>query len=128
MLNQCNFIGRLGRDVEVRYTQNGKAVANFSIACTEKRKDQEFTEWINIVAWDKLAEISEKYLSKGSLVYVSGKYQTRKWQDNDGKDRYATEIVIHDMKMLSPRGQQDGGGRGDGGGYESPPMESDIPF
>ena len=73
MLNQCNFIGRLGRDPEIRYTQNGKTVVTFSIACSEKRNGQEFTEWVNIVTWDKLAEICHQYLTKGQLVYIGGR-------------------------------------------------------
>lgn len=109
MLNQCNFIGRLGRDVEIRYTQAGKAVGSFSIACSEKRGDQESTEWVNVVVWDKLAEICGEYLSKGSLVFISGRMQTRKWQDQGGADRYTTEIVAREMKMLSAKGAAGGG-------------------
>lgn len=106
MLNQCNFIGRLGQDPEVRYTQDQKAIANISIGCSEKWKDksgqqQERTEWVRCSAFGKLAEIMGEYLRKGSLVYVSGKMQTRKWQDQQGQDRYTTEIVISEMKMLS---------------------------
>ena len=84
MINQCNFIGRLGRDPETRYTQSGKAVASFSLACSEKRGGEESTEWINVVAWEKLAEICGQYLTKGSLVFISGRMQTRKWQDKEG--------------------------------------------
>ena len=132
MINQCNFIGRLGRDPEIRYTQSGKAVASFSIACSEKRGGEETTEWVNVVAWEKLAEICGQYLVKGSLVFISGRMQTRKWQDKDGGTRYTTEIVAREMKMLSPRGEGSGSGGGyggDGGGQEPPPMEDDsIPF
>ena len=131
MINQCNFIGRLGRDPEIRYTQSGKAVASFSIACSEKRGGEETTEWVNVVAWEKLAEICGQYLVKGSLVFISGRMQTRKWQDKDGGTRYTTEIVAREMKMLSPRGEGSGSGGGyggDGGGQESPPMEDDVPF
>lgn len=133
MLNQCNFIGRLGRDVEIRYTQAGKAVGSFSIACSEKRGDQESTEWVNVVVWDKLAEICGEYLSKGSLVFISGRMQTRKWQDQGGADRYTTEIVAREMKMLSPKGTAGGGNAsGDGGGHgygiEQPPVGDDVPF
>ena len=132
MINQCNFIGRLGRDPEIRYTQSGKAVASFSIACSEKRGGEETTEWVNVVAWEKLAEICGQYLVKGSLVFISGRMQTRKWQDKDGGTRYTTEIVAREMKMLSPRGEGSGSGGGyggDGGGQEPPPMGDDsVPF
>ena len=129
MLNRCDFIGRLGRDPEIRYTQSGKAVASFSIACSEKRGGEETTEWVNVVAWEKLAEICGQYLVKGSLVFISGRMQTRKWQDKDGGTRYTTEIVAREMKMLSPRGEGSGSGYGgDGGGQEPPPMEDDVPF
>lgn len=132
MLNQCNFIGRLGRDVETRYTQAGKAVATFSIACSEKRGDNETTEWVSVVAWEKLAEICQQYLSKGSLVFISGRMQTRKWQDQSGNDRYTTEIIAREMKMLSPR-QGDGSGQGGyGGGVsfqgQSPVDDGSVPF
>ena len=132
MINQCNFIGRLGRDPEIRYTQSGKAVASFSISCSEKRGGEETTEWVNVVAWEKLAEICGQYLVKGSLVFISGRMQTRKWQDKDGGTRYTTEIVAREMKMLSPRGEGSGSGGGyggDGGGQEPPPMGDDsVPF
>jgi single-strand DNA-binding protein len=100
-LNKVTLIGRLGKDPEVKNLTNGSAVANFSVATSEKWKDkrsgetQEKTEWHNIVVWnEKTIEFVEKYLSKGDLVYIEGKIQTRKWQDSDGKDRYSTEIVI----------------------------------
>jgi single-strand DNA-binding protein len=108
MINNCMFIGRLGRDPESRFTQSGKTVVNFSIACSEKRGGEEYTEWVNIVAWDKLGEICAQYLQKGSMVYISGRMQTRKWQDQSGTDRYTTEIVAREMKMLDSKkdGQQ----------------------
>lgn len=125
MINQCNFIGRLGRDPETRYTQSGKAVASFSLACSEKRGSEESTEWVNVVAWEKLAEICGQYLAKGSLVFISGRMQTRKWQDKEGGTRYTTEIVAREMKMLDNKGS--GGGRGDV--PDAPPMGDDsIPF
>ena len=131
MINQCNFIGRLGRDPETRYTQSGKAVASFSIACSEKRGGEESTEWVNVVAWEKLAEICGQYLAKGSLVFISGRMQTRKWQDKEGGTRYTTEIIAREMKMLSSRGESGGQqGQGQSGGYEPPPMppDEDVPF
>lgn len=139
-LNSCSFIGNLGKDPEVRYMTNGDAIANFSIGCNESWKDktgekQEKTEWVRVSAFGKLAEIIGKYLVKGSQVYVSGKMQTRKWQDKDGSDRYTTEIVANEMKMLGGRGdsskteskpdrQQQV--KADGGGFDD--MEDDIPF
>ena len=128
MINQCNFIGRLGRDPEIRYTQSGKAVASFSLACSEKRGGEESTEWVNIVAWEKLAEICGQYLVKGSLVFISGRMQTRKWQDKEGGTRYTTEIVAREMQMLSPKGEarQEGTSREEW--KEPPPMGDDVPF
>lgn len=102
-LNYCSFIGRLGKDVETRYIPSGDAVANFSIAVGWKGKDKEGAEWVNVVAWRKLAEICSKYLVKGSRVFISGKMRTRKWQDQDGKDRYSTEIVADQMQMLDAK-------------------------
>lgn len=110
-LNLCNFIGRLGKDVDLRYSADGKPIANFSIACGESWKNkstgqkQEKTTWVRIVIFGNLAEIAGKYLSKGSQVYISGKLQERKWQDKTtGMDRFTTEIVIDNfvgsMQML----------------------------
>jgi len=105
-LNKVMLIGNLGKDVETKLLPNGDAVCNFSIACSESWKDKntgekvEKTEWINVVAFRKLAEICDKWLSKGSKVYVEGKYQTRKWTDKDNNDRWSTEVLIHDMQML----------------------------
>ena len=126
MINNCMFIGRLGRDPESRFTQSGKTVVNFSIACSEKRGGEEYTEWVNIVAWDKLGEICAQYLQKGSLVYISGRMQTRKWQEKSGTDRYATEIVAREMKMLDGR---ESGGR-DVAPEPGPPTNfgDDVPF
>ena len=126
MVNNCMFIGRLGRDPESRFTQSGKTVVNFSIACSEKRGGEEYTEWVNIVAWDKLGEICAQYLQKGSLVYISGRMQTRKWQDKEGGTRYTTEIVAREMKMLDGR---ESGGR-DVAPEPGPPTNfgDDVPF
>ena len=138
MVNKWIGIGNLGADPEVRYTQSGSPVCSFKIACSEKYKDasgnmQENTEWVPIVAWRRLAEICGEYLAKGSRVYIEGKLQTRKWQDQNGNDRYTTEIVAREMKMLSPRSESGAGGGqsgGHGGGYEPPPMpeDSEVPF
>lgn len=105
-VNKVILIGNLGADPEVRHLPSGVPVANFRIATSETFKDRttgekrEQTEWHNVVAWRGLAEITEKYLRKGSKVYVEGKLRTRKWQDKDGVDRYTTEIQADEMKML----------------------------
>jgi single-strand DNA-binding protein len=104
-LNEVQVIGHLGKDPEIRYTQDGKPVASFSIGANEswKGKDgqkQERTEWVNCTAFDKLAEIVEKYLKKGAAVYVSGKLRTEKYKAKDGSDRYSTKVVIDDLIML----------------------------
>ncbi len=140
MINKVILIGNLGADPEIRYTQDGTPAASFTVATTErwKGKDgqmQEQTEWHRITAWRRLAEICGEYLSKGSRVYIEGKLQTRKWKDQNGNDRYTTEIVAREMKMLSPRnagggGEYGGGGQGYGGDPfpEPPPMGDDVPF
>lgn len=108
-LNQCNFIGRLGRDPETRYMPDGTACTNFSIAIgsswTDKASGEkkEHVEWVRCTAWRKLGEICGEYLKKGSQVYVEGSIQTRKWQDKDGQDKYTTEIVGRQMQMLGSR-------------------------
>lgn len=110
-LNLCQFIGRLGRDIELKYTASGSAVANFSIACNDDYKDQsgqkvERTNWVNIVMFGKLAEIAAQYLKKGAQVYIRGKQQTRKWQDTQtGQDRYTTEIIAEEMQMLGGKNE-----------------------
>lgn len=129
MLNQCNFIGRCGSDPEIKYTGQGTAVANLTVACSEKWKDkqgqqQEKTEWVRVVAWSRLAEICGEYLSKGSLVYISGKMETRQWDDKDGNKRYTTEIVAREMKILSPRGTSNQSEPPSPG----PEMGEDVPF
>ncbi len=117
MVNKAIIIGNLGKDPEVRYTQSGAQVTTFSVATSERWKGQdgqmqENTEWHRVVAWKKLAEICGEYLHKGSKVYIEGRIQTRKWQDKSGNDRYSTEIIAREMKMLSPKG---GGGDAYGG-------------
>ena len=130
MINKAILIGNLGADPELRYTQSGTQVASFRMATTERWKGQdgptqEQTEWHRIVVWGKLAEICGQYLHKGSRVYIEGKIQTRKWQDQSGADRYTTEIVAREMKMLDSRSaggagsdypEYGGGGRRSGGG------------
>lgn len=104
MLNKVTLIGRAGKDPQVNTTSNNNKVASFSIATSEKYKDKEgntkeTTEWHNVVIWGKLAEISEKYVKKGSLLYVEGKLTTRSYE-KDGVTKYTTEIVVNEMKML----------------------------
>jgi len=137
-LNKVMLIGRLGKDPEVKFTSSGTAVCNFSLATSETFKDksgekQEKTEWHNVQLWQKLAEIAGEYLIKGSLVYIEGRLQTRKWQDKEGNDRYTTEIVGERMQMLGSKGD---GGRSDraasgsqSSGYENSSMpDDDVPF
>jgi len=104
MLNKAILIGNLGRDPEVKYTPSGLAVANFTIATTEKwtkdGKKEEKTEWHRLVAFGRLAEICGEYLQKGKQIYAEGKLQTRDWTDKDGNKRYTTEIVVNQMQML----------------------------
>ena len=112
-LNKVMLIGRLGRDPEIRYTQSGQAVANFSIATDETYMGKdgqkvEKTEWHKIVVWGKQAEFCGNYLTKGRLVYVEGKIETRKWQDQNGQDRYSTEIKADRVQGLDSR-QSEGG-------------------
>jgi len=143
-VNKVILVGHLGRDPEVRYSANGAAIANVSVATSESWKDktsgeaQERTEWHRVVFFGRLAEIVGEYLKKGSQVYVEGRLQTRKWQDKEGQDRYTTEIVANDMQMLGGRGGGDrgmgdsdtGGGGGGGKGSQVPPadFDDDIPF
>ena len=108
-INKVILIGNLGRDPEMRYTPNSIAVCSFSVATSETYKDKNSgeritqTEWHNIVLWRGLAETSEKYLRKGSKVYIEGKLKTRKWDDNQGITRYSTEIVADVMQMLDKK-------------------------
>lgn len=108
MVNRVLLVGRLGRDPEMRYTTSGTPVANFSVATSERWNSQsgerqERTEWHNIVVWSKLAEICNQYLTKGRLVYIEGRLQTREWEDRDGNKRRTTEVVASDMRMLGSR-------------------------
>ena len=114
-VNKVILIGNLGADPEIRHLQNGASVANFRLATSETYKDRttgerrEQTEWHNVVAWRGLAEITEKYLLKGSKVYVEGKLRTRQWQDKDNNTRYTTEIVADEMTMLDRASGESGG-------------------
>jgi single-strand DNA-binding protein len=125
MLNQAQIIGRVGRDPEVRYLPSGEAVANFSLATSEKWKDKatgeprEETEWHRISTFGRLAEIVGEYVKKGALVYVSGKIKTRSYEQN-GETKYATEIRANEMKMLSGRNDGERQHGDDTGGYGRP--------
>ncbi|WP_022661033.1 single-stranded DNA-binding protein [Paucidesulfovibrio longus] len=137
-MNKVLLIGRLGQDPKLSYTQGGQAVANFTMATDEGYRDRtsgqkvERTEWHRIVAWRQTAEFCGNYLSKGRLVLVEGKLQTRKWQDQNGQDRYTTEIVASNVQGLDSRqdgapaqGAPQGQGRPQQrqqGGYQQPPQ------
>lgn len=146
-VNKVILVGNLGRDPEVRYTQGGSPVANFTLATNEVWTDkagsrQERTEWHRIVVWGKTAEIARDHLAKGKQVYIEGALQTRQWEDRDGNKRNTTEIKATRLVLLgraeagSPmegRGaapEARGGGHDPGGpsGDEAPPPEEDIPF
>ena len=149
-VNKAIIVGNLGRDPEVRYTANGSAVANITVATSESWKDkqsgerQEKTEWHRVVFFGRLAEIAEEYLKKGSQVYIEGSIRTQKWQDKEsGQDRYTTEIVARDMQMLGSRGGEASGASDDdyssatrsatassGGGASGgdADLDDDIPF
>jgi single-strand DNA-binding protein len=130
-VNKVILIGRLGKDPEVRNLDNGVSVANFTMATSESYKDRttgekkEVTEWHNIVLWRGLAEVSQKYLHKGDLVYIEGKLRTRSWE-KEGVTRYTTEIVADNMTMLGARGG--GGASGGSSDYSSSrPAERTTP-
>jgi len=140
-INKIILVGRLGQDPEMRYFQDGTAVANFSIATSEEWKDKatgekkERTEWHRIVAFRRLGEICGEYLAKGKLIYIEGKIQTREWQDKEGNKRFTTEVVASNMQMLESKRTED-----DNRSFQSyqPPglqdkpvpetKEDDIPF
>ncbi len=125
-VNKVILVGNLGADPEMRYTASGHAVANFRIATNERWTDkngqpQEKAEWHNIVVWNKLAEISGKYLKKGRSVYVEGRLQTRTWEDQAGNKRYTTEVVAHAMQMLGGRGAE-----GQDSEWQAPATEEQV--
>ena len=140
-VNKVILIGNLGRDPELRFTRDGQGVANFTLATNERWRDkdgqnQERTEWHRIVAWARLAEQCVNLLSKGKLVYIEGRLQTREWSDRDGNKRTTTEVVANVMRILTPKG----GGGGEqtamdmDAGVEPPedtafqPSDDDVPF
>ena len=149
-INKVIIVGNLGQDPDTRYMPSGAAVTNFTVATNEAWKDKqtgeqkERTEWHKVAMFGRLAEIAAEYLRKGSQVYVEGKLRTRKWQGQDGQDRYTTEIIADEMQMLGGRGGAGGGGSfggggepggsGQQGGGSAPPQpgpddfDDDIPF
>ena len=153
-INKVIIVGNLGGDPETRYMPSGAAVTNFTVATNESWKDKQTgeqkdrTEWHRVAMFNRLAEIAAEYLRKGSQVYIEGKLRTRKWQGQDGQDRYTTEIIADEMQMLGGRGGGGGsfgggsggqgggdqGGGGQGGGGNAPPQpgpddfDDDIPF
>ena len=152
-INKAIIVGNLGRDPEVRYTANGNAIANITVATTESWKDkqsgerQEKTEWHRVVFFGRLAEVAGEYLKKGAQVYIEGRLQTRKWEDKSGQERYTTEIVANEMQMLGSRGDgasrdsdddysgatrsatdSSGGGASGGASGGDPDLDDDIPF
>lgn len=135
-VNKVILVGNLGADPEVRYAQNGTAVANFRIATTDVWKNSdgskgERTEWHRIVAFGRLGEVCGEYLAKGRQAYIEGRLQTRKWEDRDGNPRYTTEVVANVMQILGTRGKGDSEA---GQAEEEPPFAepdtigSDVPF
>jgi single-strand DNA-binding protein len=137
-VNKVILIGNLGRDPELRYTQGGQAVANFTLATNERfsTKDgdkQERTEWHRIVAWGRTGELCAQYLSKGRSVYIEGRLQTREWEDKEGQKRRTTEIVANTVQFLGGRGEGGSGGPAPSigeGGFDSggSPPPDDVPF
>jgi single-strand DNA-binding protein len=143
-VNKAILIGNLGTDVELRSTSGGQNVANFRIATNRVYTDrsgqrQEQTEWHNIVAWARLAEICDQYLKKGDQVYIEGRLQTRSWEDQSGQQRWTTEVVAQEMTMLGGGGGASGSGRGrpaDDSAYDTPgggtataqEEDDDVPF
>jgi len=141
MINKVILVGRLGKDPEIRSTPNGNSVAKFTIATDERFTDkngekQERTEWHNITAWGKLAEICGQYLRKGKLVYIEGSIRTDSWDDKEsGQKRYRTEIVANTMKMLDRKGDENSGGgqyagaaRKSSGAATQVEEDDDVPF
>ena len=128
-LNRVQLIGHLGRDPETRFTSTGKGVTQFSLAVSNRRKSptgetKEYTEWINVEAWERLGEICKQYLHKGQPVYVEGRLQTRGWEDQEGKKHFRTELVANEVIILGDRR----GETGEEGAPEEMPSEDEFPF
>lgn len=134
-LNKVMLIGNLGKDPEMRYTANGKAVTTFSVACNRVHNSpegerREETDWFDVVVWDKLAELCSQYLQKGRQAYIEGRLQTRSWEDQEGQKRYKTEVVANTVLFLGGAGGSGGRmERFDDQGSGSPPVDpDDLPF
>lgn len=131
-LNQCNFIGRLGRDPEIKYLPSGNAVANFSIAVSESWKNKATgekegkTTWVNLTAFNKLAEVIGQYLKKGSKVFVSGRFGTREWE-KDGVKKYSYEFTVSEMQMLDSKPQV-GAAHGQQESVAAQDFDDELPF
>lgn len=132
-INKVILIGNLGADPEVRSTPSGHTIANLRLATTDSWRDrqsgeqQERTEWHRVALFGRLAEIAQQYLHKGSKVYVEGRLQTRKWQGQDGVERYTTEIVANDLQFLDSRGSASGAAGAAGSGAAASPPGYDLP-
>lgn len=141
--NKVLLIGNTGRDPEVRHLESGVAVATFTLATTERYKDrngvmQDQTEWHNIVCWRNLAELSEKYISKGTQIFVEGKIRTRSWTDQNGQKRFTTEIIADNIRLLGKRGDSSTSSAQPQSGYQMPSqpvadfpaddVSDDLPF
>lgn len=132
-LNKVLLIGRLGQDPELKYTQSGIAVVKFTLATNQQWKDQDGntqdkTEWHNVVAWRRLAEICAEYLKKGSKVYLEGALSTSSWEDENKKKHYRTEVVLNDMIMLDSKGASDSSVNTVTDSTPSETKEDDLPF
>lgn len=133
-VNKVIIVGNLGKDPEMRYMPSGGAVASITIATSDQWKDKqsgeqkERTEWHNVVAFNRLAEIMGEYLKKGSQVYIEGRLQTDKWQDKEGKDRYTTKIYANEMQMLGSRGAGGGAGAGYNQNQSAPASNNAAPM
>ena len=136
-INKVILIGNLGADPEMKYTADGRAIANFNVATSERWRDkktgeqQEKTEWHRIVMFGRVAEVAGEFLTKGSPVYLEGKLQTRKWQDSEGTDRWTTEVVASQMQMLGKGESQPQKAPAKSQSFRKPPaddFDQDLPF
>ena len=134
MVNKVILIGNVGRDPEVRYFENDRAVANFTLATTERgfttssgQQVPERTEWHNIVIWGGLAKVAESYIKKGTQLYIEGKLRTRSWDDKDGIKRYTTEVYVDNLQLLGRKADNPGGQQSQAGGYNAASQTTTAP-
>jgi len=130
-VNKVILVGNLGADPEVKTLESGTKVASIRLATTERYKDkngtqQENTEWHNVVLWSALADVTERYLKKGSQVYIEGRIKTRKWTDKDGNDRYSTDIVANEMQFLGSPNSGSGSSSGVGQSQSASPQQNQV--